>query len=132
MYVAVFDVNAFTAFFSPPFEASLPQIVGHDQYVKALAYSWVTAAKRRFTKGLTFDANWTWSHSIDDASDPGATLNEANLPQDVRNTGAEKASSSFDHRHRAVVSLVYQIPTVSKIQWAEAVLGQWQAGGNFT
>jgi len=46
--------------------------------------------------------------------------------------GAEKASSSFDHRHRAVVSLVYQIPTVSKIQSVEAVLGQWQVGGNFT
>lgn len=88
--------------------------------------------KRRVSRGLTFDANWTWSHSIDDASDPGATLNEANLPQDVRNMGAEKASSSFDHRHRAVVSLVYQIPTVSKIRWVEATLGQWQAGGNFT
>ena len=66
--------------------------------------------KRRFSKGLTFDANWTWSHSIDDASDPGPTLNEANLPQNVYNRSVEKASSSFDHRHRAVVSLVYQIP----------------------
>ena len=42
VYVAVFAVNAFTAFFSPTFEASLPQIVGQDQYVKALAYSRVT------------------------------------------------------------------------------------------
>ncbi|HSP68476.1 MAG TPA: TonB-dependent receptor [Bryobacteraceae bacterium] len=88
--------------------------------------------KRRVSRGLTFDANWTWSHSIDDASDPGATLNEANLPQDVRNLGAEKASSSFDHRHRAVVSLVYQIPAASNIRWVAAMLGQWQAGGNFT
>jgi hypothetical protein len=43
------------------------------------------------------DANWTWSHSIDDASDPGATLNETNLPQNVYDLAAEKASSSFDH-----------------------------------
>jgi hypothetical protein len=98
----------------------------------ATYHAFALGLKRRVSKGLTFDANWTWSHSIDDASDPGATLNEANLPQDVRNMGAEKASSSFDHRHRAVVSLVYQIPTVSKIRWVEAVLGQWQAGGNFT
>ena len=90
------------------------------------------AAKRRFTKGLMFDANWTWSHSIDDASDPGATLNETNLPQNVYNLGAEKASSSFDHRHRVVVSFIYQLPLARKSKdWMQAVLGQWQAGGNF-
>jgi NRE family putative nickel resistance protein-like MFS transporter len=42
VYVTVFAVNALTAFFSPTFEASLPEIVGKDQYVKALAYSRVT------------------------------------------------------------------------------------------
>jgi len=47
-----------------------------------------------------FDANWTWSHFIDDAPDPGTTLNEMNL----YDLGAEKASSSFDHRHRVVAS----------------------------
>jgi hypothetical protein len=98
----------------------------------ATYHAFALGFKRRVGRSLTFDTNWTWSHSIDDASDPGATLNEANLPQDVRNMSAEKASSSFDHRHRAVVSLVYQIPTVSKIRWVEAMLGQWQAGGNFT
>ena len=91
------------------------------------------AAKRRFAKGLMFDANWTWSHSIDDASDPGATLNETNLPQDVYNLAAEKASSSFDHRHRVVVSFIYQIPLPRMSNgWMRALFGQWQAGGNFT
>jgi hypothetical protein len=88
--------------------------------------------KRRFSKALTFDANWTWSHSIDDASDPGATLNEANLPQNVYDTTSEKASSSFDHRHRAVVSLVYQIPASANTRWVKALLGQWQTGSYFT
>jgi Carboxypeptidase regulatory-like domain len=91
------------------------------------------AAKRRFTKRLMFDANWTWSHSIDDASDSGATLNEANLPQNVYNLGAEKASSSFDHRHRAVISFIYQLPLAEQSRrWIHALLSQWQAGGNFT
>ena len=90
------------------------------------------AARRHFAQGLTFDANWTWSHSIDDASDPGATLNETNLPQDVYNLAAEKASSSFDHRHRVVMSGIYlmPLPRVSN-GWMRAVFGQWQAGGNF-
>lgn len=91
------------------------------------------AAKRRFTNGLMFDANWTWSHSIDDASDPGATLNETNLPQNVYNLASEKASSSFDHRHRVVVSFIYQLPLARKPNgWMHALLGQWQASGNFT
>jgi hypothetical protein len=94
--------------------------------------------KRRLARGLTYDANWTWSHSIDDASDPGTTLNEANLPQDVRNIAAEKASSSFDHRQRVVVSFVYQIPVLKTgggptvNRWLRAAFGEWQAGGNFT
>jgi len=88
--------------------------------------------KRRLSRGLTFDANWTWSHSIDDASDPGTTLNETNLPQNVYDRSAEKASSSFDHRHRAVISLVYQIPTPSNTRWIKALLGQWQTGSYFT
>ena len=82
-------------------------------------------AKRRFTKGLMFDANWTWSHSIDDASDPGATLNEANLPQNVYDLAAEKASSSFDHRHRVVVSFIYQLPLPDgRRGWMHALLGR--------
>jgi hypothetical protein len=91
------------------------------------------AARRRFEKGLLFDVNWTWSHSIDDASDPGATLNEANLPQDVYNLNAEKASSSFDHRHRLVVSFICPIPfTRNSSRWMRTLFANWQAGGNFT
>ena len=99
----------------------------------AAYHAFTLDVKRRFTNGLLFDGNWTWSHSIDDASDPGATLNETNLPQNVYNLAQEKASSSFDHRHRAVVSFIYQIPLPKDSKgWTRALLGQWQAGGNFT
>ncbi|HEY4364088.1 MAG TPA: carboxypeptidase-like regulatory domain-containing protein [Bryobacteraceae bacterium] len=98
----------------------------------ATYHAFTLSVKRRFARGLTYDVNWTWSHSIDDASDPGTTLNEANLPQDVRNMAAEKASSSFDHRHRVVVSFVYQIPAPRGRGLLRAAFGQWQAGGNFT
>jgi Carboxypeptidase regulatory-like domain len=91
------------------------------------------SAKRRFVRGLMLDASWTWSHSIDDASDPGATLNETNLPQDVFDLSAEKASSSFDHRHRLVVSFIYQLPLArNQKSWISAILGRWQTSGNFT
>ena len=99
----------------------------------ATYHAFTLSGRRSFSKGLMFDANWTWSHSIDDASDPGATLNETNLPQNVYNGAGEKASSSFDHRQRVVVSFIYEValPKGSS-RWIKALLGQWQAGGNFT
>ena len=39
VYVAVFAVNCLTAFFTPAFEASLPEVAGQEHYVKALSYS---------------------------------------------------------------------------------------------
>ena len=104
----------------------------------ATYHAFTLGVKRRFAKDLTFDANWTWSHSIDDASDPGATLNETNLPQNVYDMAAEKATSSFDHRHRVVVSFVYQIPVPRSATHSglrrpmAAILSGWQAGGYFT
>jgi hypothetical protein len=66
--------------------------------------------ERRLSKDISFNANYTFSKSIDDASDPGSTTNEANLYQDVRNRDAERALSSFDHNHRFVASGIYELP----------------------
>jgi hypothetical protein len=88
---------------------------------------------RRMNRGLMFDANWTWSHSLDDASDPGGTTNESNLPQDVRNMAAEKGDSSFDHRHRFVVNFVYNLPFADKSAgFIHTLFAQWQASGDYT
>ena len=54
--------------------------------------------EQRLAKGLAWSANYTLSKAVDDASDPGATISETNLPQDVHNMAAERARSSFDHR----------------------------------
>ena len=80
-------------------------------------------AAKRLSSGLTFSGNYSWSKSIDDASDPGPTAYEQNLPQDVHNLDAEKGLSSYDHRHRFVSSFVYEIPGVGRL------LHGWQLGG---
>ena len=82
-------------------------------------------AVQRLRGGLSFSANYTLSRSVDDASDPGVTAYEANLPQDVRNLGAERARSSFDHRHRFVGNITYALPN--------RVLGEgWRVNGIVT
>jgi NRE family putative nickel resistance protein-like MFS transporter len=39
IYILIFAINAVTAFFTPTFEASIPELVGEEQYVKALSLS---------------------------------------------------------------------------------------------
>jgi NRE family putative nickel resistance protein-like MFS transporter len=39
IYALIFAINAVTAFFTPTFESSIPEIVGGEQYVKALSLS---------------------------------------------------------------------------------------------
>src|SRR5882724_953715 len=39
IYVLIFAINAVTAFFTPTFESSIPEIVGGEEYVKALSLS---------------------------------------------------------------------------------------------
>jgi hypothetical protein len=92
--------------------------------------------EKRVSRGLTLDANYTWSKSIDDASDVGTTFSETNIPQDVRNVRAERALSSFDHRHRFVFSYSYKLPFQHGGRllqgWTMAGLGSFQSGAPFT
>ncbi len=39
IYALIFAINAVTAFFTPTFEASIPEVVGNEQYVQALSFS---------------------------------------------------------------------------------------------
>ncbi len=86
--------------------------------------------EQRLSRGLAMTASYTLSKAVDDASDPGGTSFESNLPQDVRNMAAEKALSSFDHRHRFVGSLTYAFPDLGGTSGFAAKLGSgWQVSG---
>ena len=89
--------------------------------------------ERRLSGGLAFSASYSLSKAVDDASDPGATTAETNLPQDVRNLAAEQALASFDHRHRFVGNFTYQLPRLfgTSGRWA-AVGRNWQVNGIVT
>ncbi|SVE48748.1 uncharacterized protein METZ01_LOCUS501602, partial [marine metagenome] len=91
-------------------------------------------AARRFRDSLSFDVAYTLSRSRDDASSPGATVSEANVPQDVRNIfPSENALSSFDRRHQFVGSGSYALPFLSdSARWIKAVFGNWSVNGIMT
>jgi hypothetical protein len=97
---------------------------------KSIYHGLTFKADRRFRDNYAFNVSYTLSTSKDDASSPGPTESEANVPQDVRNifsdTG-EWAYSSFDHRHLFVASGLYQLPTFAAGSATQAFLGGWRA-----
>jgi len=89
---------------------------------------------RRLSNNVSFNAAYTLSKSKDDASSPGATAFETNVPQNVRNIfPGEDALSSFDHRHQFVGSGTYEFPFYRDSGgWAEAWFGNWRMNGIVT
>lgn len=90
----------------------------------------IVKAQRRFTRGLSFLINYTLSHSVDDASSPGPTAFEANLPQNVYDIREEWALSSFNHTHLLAGSATYR-PDYFDVAggWKQALGGNWSLSG---
>ena len=102
---------------------------------KSIYHGLTFKVERRLVDNFAYNVSYTLSHSKDDASSPGATESEANVPQNVDNifdeTG-EWALSSFDHRHQFIASGVYQLPFFADAGGVtEAVLGGWRANAIF-
>ena len=98
---------------------------------KSIYHAVTVKTVRRIRDGLAFDLAYTLSRSEDDASSPGATAFERNVPQDVRNIfPGEVALSSFDHRHQFVGSATYELPFAAGAGGArEALFGNWRVNG---
>ena len=60
--------------------------------------------------GLTSQANFVWSHSIDNASDLEDFIPNAAQPNNSFNTAAERGNSNFDIRRRFSWNLGYELP----------------------
>jgi outer membrane receptor protein involved in Fe transport len=60
--------------------------------------------------GLSSQANFVWSHSIDTASDLEDFLPNQAQPQNSTDPGADRGNSSFDIRRRFTWSLNYEFP----------------------
>lgn len=75
--------------------------------------------------GLTLQASYTYSHSIDDVDGdvPG------NAHQDAYAPYLEYGSSGFDRRQILILSYIYDIPSPSKNAVIRAVLGNWVLSG---
>ena len=101
---------------------------------KSIYHAVTLKGVRRLSNDVSFNVAYTLSKSKDDASSPGATAFESNVPQDVRNVfPGENSVSSFDHRHQFVASGTYEFPFYRGAGgWQEAWLGDWRFNGILT
>jgi hypothetical protein len=83
--------------------------------------------------GVSFAANYTWSHNIDDASDAlGVLINDQAGWQDPRDITSNRANSQFDIRHRLVANFVWEVPWLRNLHGPVGkVIGGWGFSGVF-
>ena len=87
---------------------------------------------RRFTNGLSFQARYAWSHSINDGSVGGG---ESNGPQNVNCLPCDKGPSVFDVRQNLTANAVYELPFgpgkrfANGQGWYDKLIGGWTLSG---
>jgi hypothetical protein len=83
--------------------------------------------RKRFTNGLQFNANYTFSKALDQLSDVffGKL---GSFPSDSQNVWNDYGPADFDVKHRFVTSFNYDLPFFKANRW----LGGWSASGIIT
>jgi len=82
------------------------------KYEQASAFSKFSAGtvrlRKRLQNGVSLGANYTYSHSIDDAGAVGGVSTV--VAQNWQDLGAEEANSSFDQRHKVTGDYLFELP----------------------
>jgi hypothetical protein len=79
-------------------------------------------------RGMTSTLNYTWAHSIDDASDGLDFVPNASQPDNSFNPRGDRASSNFDVRHRVQWYWTYNLPKFQQARWLS---NGWALDGMF-
>jgi hypothetical protein len=112
--------------------------VGEDTFLSNSGYSNYQALevglRRRFSRGLQYQASYTWSHAIDNQSDIfqgpriGPGIQDFALATFTRQFDAQvdRGNADFDQRHNLVLNAIWDLPTPSvDARWAKSLLRGW-------
>lgn len=105
------------------------QFAGNSQYDGASV-----SLTRNYTRGLGFTAAYTWSKTIDDATNVlNSSVPNPRRPQDFYNIRGDRGLSALDIPHRFVASVIYELPFFNgrDAHWLHTFFGGWQVGTIF-
>lgn len=118
-----------------PLANALRQYLGHGQIrlsenaANAHYHSFQISANRRFANGFSFDLAYTFSKSIDNASDKRTLL------PDAYNDKIFRGRSDFDRPHAFVINYIYELPFGQGKRFLNTggvlnqIIGGWQLTG---
>ena len=86
-------------------------------------YNALQITARRHAGRVTFDANYTWSHEIDNAPSIFSAFEDSN------NINADRGHGDIDVRHNFTADVLYDLPSLHNQASAfRGALGGWRAG----
>ncbi len=101
--------------------------------------------EKRFSRGLSFRASYTFSKSIDESQEHLAAGGTGSFTQNAYNLGERRGPSDFDIKHRVAGAYIYELPfgrgraylksgAISHIVggWRVSGTGGWRTGRPFT
>jgi hypothetical protein len=113
---------------------SLGAIMMTDSSASASYHGLQATLDKRLSHGWQGSLSYTWSHSIDDVTEPAGA--EGNLVvQDWRNLRNSRGNSGFDRRHRIAAQGVVDLPFGGGRRWLrrggplDRLLSDWQLSG---
>jgi hypothetical protein len=108
-------------------------VTEYDPYANSIYHAGSVSFTQRAGHGLSVNANYTYSHTIDNATNEFHTsaLNPRRA-DDWYHLGADRANSDLDVPQKFALSLVYQLPKArSSSSVAKALLNGYQLGSVF-
>ncbi len=120
--------------FNPQFSAlSAYSSIGTGDY-----HALQLTVRKRFSSGLLFDLNYTWSRSIDLGSTVEAGGRFSDLLLNTWNPSQERGVSNYDMTHQVNGYFVYELPVGRNRKFGsnmnralDAIIGGWQVSGTY-
>lgn len=123
------DFENFDPFIHPEFSTltAFPPIGGSIYHAGSVDFN------RRFTAGLLLRANYTYAHTIDDATNElFSSVVNPRRPFDWQNLALDRSSSTLDVRHKFAMSWIYELPNISTQNGLLKTIAQgWQVAGTY-
>ena len=109
---------------------SSPEIL---QLARASYHALSGVFRQRARHGLTFDASYTWSHTIDNGTNEFFTsLLNPRRAQDTNRLDEDRSNSDLDVRHKFSLSWIWEIPkTKTENGFMKALFNGYQLGSVF-
>jgi hypothetical protein len=119
-----------------PYFSTIPNVSGFtyvENRMNANYNALQATLTKRFSSGLSFMTNYTWSHGIGFISGP---FGAGGGHQNARNLDADRGNSLTDVRHRYIANWLYEMPFGKGKTFlggssgiVNGIVGDWQVGG---